>query len=164
MEWRAFEIRPGTPVEGKPRRQKPGESNELSPAVKELAEAISLPMIRPSFLASSRPALEAAEFAKEQGKFEEFHLAVFKAYWEDGRNIGLRSVLRDIAIECGLDADEMEKSLVEGRYAEEVDRQNEEARQMGINGIPAYIIGRYFVEGAQPYEVFQRAISLTQKQ
>ncbi len=117
-------------------------------------------MKRPAFIACSRPALEAAEYAKEQAKFDQFHLAVFKAYWEEGRNIGLRSVLRSVAEGCGLDGDELERCLNEGRYADRIDRQNEEARAWGINGIPAYVIGDQLVEGAQPYEIFQRAVEL----
>ena len=85
------------PLEGMPRLQKPGEGNELSPGVKNLSEEIGLKMKRPSFIACSRPALEAAEYAKEKGKFDQFHLAVFKAYWEEGKNIGERSILREIA-------------------------------------------------------------------
>ena len=116
-------------------------------------------MIKPPFIPCSRPALEAAEYAKEHDSFDKFHLAVFKALWEDGKNIGFRSVLRDIAEGCGLDGDELELCLDEGWYVERIDRQNQEARELGINGVPAYIIGRYLVEGAQPYEVFQRAVT-----
>lgn len=117
-------------------------------------------MKRPDFIACSRPALEAAEYAKEKGKFDAFHLAVFKAYWEDARNIGQRDVLREVAEKCGLDGAELERVLEEGRYTATIEKQNEEARQLGVTGIPAYIVGSYFIEGAQPYSVFQKAVSL----
>ena len=120
-------------------------------------------MKSPDFIACSRPALEAAEYAKEQAKFDQFHLAIFKAYWEESRNIGLRSVLRDVAEKCGLDGDELEYRLDEGRYAERVDRQNEEAKAFDINGIPAYIVGGYLIEGAQPYDNFQRLMEMIRK-
>ncbi len=148
------------PLEGMPRPLKPGEGNELSPNVKRLSDELGLPMKRPPLIACSRPALEAAEYAKEHASFEQFHLAIFKAYWEDCQNIGLRSVLRDIAERCGLDGDELELCLDEGRYTQRIEQQNEEAREMGINGIPAYIIGRNIIEGAQPYEFFQNAVSM----
>ncbi len=120
-------------------------------------------MKRPAFVACSRPALESAEYAKERARFDQFHLAVFRAYWEEGRNIGLRSVLCSIAEGCGLDGHDLERCLNEGRYSERIDQQNEEARALGISGIPAYVIGDQLVEGAQPYEIFQRAVGLTQK-
>ena len=156
-------MRPDIPPEGIPRRQKPGQTNDLSPSVKSLSEEIGLKMKRPDFIPCSRAALEAAEYAKERLKFDQFHLAVFKAYWEDGKNIGLRSVLHDIAEVCGLDGDELERFLVEGRYTARIDGQNEEARASGITGIPAYIIGDHLIEGAQPYQIFQRAVELTQR-
>jgi len=114
-----------------------------------------LKLKRSPIVPCSRPALEAAEYAKEQGKFEQFHLAVFKAFWQEGRNIGLRGVIREIAQECGLDADEVERCLDEGRHADTVTIQSEEAKKAGINGIPAFIIGGSLIEGVQPWEVFQ---------
>ena len=114
VEWQAFQLRPETPLEGLPRPQRPGEGNELPPFVKRLSERAGLQMRRPPFIACSRPALEAAEYAKTQGCFDQFHLAVFKAYFEDCRNIGQRSVLRDIAERSGLDVDELERCLDEG--------------------------------------------------
>ena len=146
-----------------PRPQKPGEGNDLSPSVKKLADEIGLKMTRSPFIASSRPALEAAEWAREKGKFDQFHLAVFKTYWEEGKNIGLRSVLREIAEGCGLDWEELERSLDEKRYAGRIDGQNTEAGTIGITGIPAYIIGDHLVVGAQPYQNFRRAVELAQK-
>lgn len=148
------------PLEGIPRPQKAGEGDALSPNVRRLSEELGLRMKRPAFTACSRPALEAAEYAKEQAKFDRFHLAVFRAYWEEGKNIGLRSVLRDIAEKCDLDGDDLERRLDEGWYTERIDKQNEEARMLGIGGVPAYVIGSNIVEGAQPYEVFKRAMGL----
>jgi predicted DsbA family dithiol-disulfide isomerase len=152
------------PPEGMLRPVKPGEGNEFSPSVKRLADEIGLKMMRPNFIACSRPALEAAEYAKEKGKFDAFHLAVFKAYWEDARNIGQRDVLREVAEKCGLDGAELERILEEGRYTVTIEKQNEEARQLGVTGIPAYIVGSYFIEGAQPYSAFQKAMRLLGKQ
>jgi predicted DsbA family dithiol-disulfide isomerase len=164
VEWKAFELRPGLPLEGIPRPLKPGQKNELASSVKTLSDEVGLKMKRPEFVACSRPALEAAEYAKDQMKFDEFHLSVFKAYWEDGKNIGQRSVLCEIASECGMDGNKLEEALKEGRYAGRVNEQNEEARVLGITGIPAYIIGGYLVEGAQPYQIFKRAVELVQQE
>jgi predicted DsbA family dithiol-disulfide isomerase len=108
--------------------------------------------------------MEVAEHAKERGRFDQFHLAIFKAYWEEAKNIGLRSVIREAAQKSGLDADEVERCLDEGRYTQTIKTQSEEAKQSGINGIPAYIIGGLLIEGVQPYEVFQRAMEGVQRQ
>ena len=124
----------------------------------ERANELGLKLKRSQIVPCSRPALEVAEYAKEQGKFGQFHLAVFKAYWEEAKNIGLRSVIREIVQECGLDADEVESCLDEGRYTQAIKTQSEEAKQSGINGIPAYVIGSFLIEGVQPYQFFQRAM------
>jgi predicted DsbA family dithiol-disulfide isomerase len=124
----------------------------------ERADELGLKLKRSSILPSSRPALEVSEYAKEQGKFDQFHLAVFKAYWEEANNIGLRSVIREIVQECALDADEVERCLDEGRYTRAIKTQSEEAKRSGINGIPAYNVGGFLFEGVQPYQFFQRAV------
>lgn len=159
VEWRAFELRPGTPPEGIPRKINPGETAELSPNVKRLADEAGLTMRRPWLIANSRPALEAAEFAKAHGRFDAYHLGLFKAYWEEGKDIGNRDVLREVAVASGLDGDELVVSLEKGQYAEAVTTQVEEAHMIGITAIPAFIIGRYYFLGAQPYEVFQQVMA-----
>ncbi|MFC1988723.1 DsbA family protein [Chloroflexota bacterium] len=160
VEWKAFELKPGTPLEGIPRPQKPGEKNELSPNAKLLSEELGLKMQRPNFIPCSRPALEAAEYAKEHGVFDQFHLAVFKAYWEDARNIGHISVLRDLAGKCGMDGNGLELRLLDHYYSSAINRQIEEALELGITLIPSFIIGNHLIEGPQPYELFQRIMSL----
>lgn len=158
LEWKAYELRPGLPPEGIPRTPKGGEVNGFLPHMIERADELGLKLKRSPIVPCSRPALEVAEYAKEKGRFDQFHLAVFKAYWEEARNIGLRSVIREIAEGCGLDADEVERCLDAGRYTQIVKTQSEEAKRSGINGIPAYVVGDFLIEGVQPYQFFQRAM------
>ena len=160
LEWKAYELRPGLPPEGIPRTPKAGEMDGFLPYLSERADELGLKLRRSPIVPCSRPALEVAEYAKEQGKFDQFHLAVFKAYWEEAKNIGLRSVIREIVQECGLDADEVERCLDEGRYTQAIKTQSEEAKRSGINGIPAYVVGGFLIEGVQPYQFFQRAVEV----
>jgi len=158
LEWKAYELRPGLPLEGIPRTPKAGEINGFSPYLSDRADELGLKLKRSTIVPCSRPALEVAEYAKEQGKFDQFHLAVFKAYWEEAKNIGLRSTIHQMAQISGLDITEVERCLDDGRYTQAVITQSEEAKESGISGIPAYIIGGFLIEGAQPYEVFQRVM------
>jgi predicted DsbA family dithiol-disulfide isomerase len=155
IEWRAYELRPGTPPGGIPRIPKPGGVNGFPPNLVEYAEEVGLKLVRSPVIPYSLAALEVAEYAKGQRKFDQFHLAVFKAYWEEAKNIGLRDILLQIAQESGLDTGEVASCLDQGRYATLIKKQSEEAKQSGINGIPAFVIGSYLIEGAQPYSVFQ---------
>lgn len=84
--------------------------------------------------------------------------ALFKANFEEGRNVGDPQVLLDIAETSGLErpviaallAGDADKDLVRG----EIDA----ARQMGVNGVPFFIVDQqYAVSGAQPTEVLVNA-------
>ncbi len=155
-------MRPGLPPEGIPRTPKEGEVNGFTPVLRQYAEEQGLKLKRSPILPCSRPALEVAEYAKEQGRFEQFHLAIFKAYWEEAKNIGLRSVIREAAEKSGLDIAGVERCLDNGLYTQTVIEQSEEAKESGINTIPAYVIGGLLLEGVQPYEFFQKAMEFVQ--
>jgi predicted DsbA family dithiol-disulfide isomerase len=122
-----------------------------------LAKEAGLVMKRGTRLINTRLALSAAEFAREHGRFDAMHLALFKAYWEQTGDIGTIAGLKVIATEVGLDADTMAAELAAGRYEEVLDANRREATQVGINGIPAHIFGlRYLVMGAHPYEILKQ--------
>lgn len=125
-----------------------------------MASEVGLPMADRDWVSNSRPALEAAEYAREAGTFDSFHRAVFSAYHAEGRDIGKREVLREIATQVGLDADEMIAALDDGRYAARVREDIELSREIGLSGVPAFIIGNRAIVGAQPYEVFEYVMGL----
>ncbi len=165
VEWKAFELRPGTPPEGTPRPFKPGESNELSGHMKEAAEAAGLVnMRRQPFVPNCRPSLEAAEYSKDKGKFNEYHKTTFKAFWDEGKNIGDPEVLKEILEECDLDWEEFSSTDNDGQYTQRVEAQLAESRMYGIRGVPAFILDRYLISGAQPYEIFQQAMERIHKE
>ena len=112
------------------------------------------------WVSNSRPALEAAEFARDQGLFDPFHRAVFSAYHAEGRDIGKHDVLSEIATSVGLDAGGMVAALSEGRYTARVEEDLEMSRQMGLTGVPVFIIGNRAIVGAQPYNVFEYVMEL----
>jgi predicted DsbA family dithiol-disulfide isomerase len=85
---------------------------------------------------------------------------LFKAYFVEGRDIGDRAVLIDIARECGLDADLVEKLLADGADADLVRQEIEQAQAMGVSGVPFFIFaGRLGVPGAQEPSVLRRAMT-----
>ena len=69
-------------------------------------------------------------------------------------------VLRSAAEEVGLNADEMQQLVESSRYTDFVEEQVRWAQQIGVTGVPTYVINdRYAVVGAQPYEVFKNALT-----
>jgi predicted DsbA family dithiol-disulfide isomerase len=85
--------------------------------------------------------------------------ALFKANFEEGRNVGDHAVLLDIAEECGL-----ERKVIESLLASDADKDTvlgeiEAAQKMGVNGVPFFILdGQYAVSGAQTPEVLVNAL------
>ena len=116
----------------------------------------------PPVIAYSLKAMEATEHAKEQGAFDAFHREVYRAYWEEQRNIGQGDVLRDIALTAGLDWEPLHEALTGGTYRHRVVAQFEQAVSLGIQGIPAFVIGETRFIGAQPLSNFQLAAQRAQ--
>ena len=113
---------------------------------------------------NSVPAHEAAVWADQHGKGEDFRRAVYRAYFADLLNIGSTDVLAGIAETVGLNPAGLRDALTDGRYRDEVTRQFEYARENGITGVPAYVAGRYVMVGAQPYDTFRQLIEAAQTQ
>jgi predicted DsbA family dithiol-disulfide isomerase len=85
---------------------------------------------------------------------------LFKAYFVEGRDIGDRAVLIDIARESGLDAGLVEKLLSEDADKDAVRREIAEAQAIGVTGVPFFIFaGRLAVPGAQDEGVLRRAMA-----
>ena len=126
--------------------------------LRQMAQQAGLPMNPPSMISSSRRALEAAEYARVQGKHHAFHTAIFRSYFQAGKDIGDWATLLDVAQEVGLIAERMRKAVERGVYRAAVDAQIREARQLGITSVPTFVLDNLAIVGAQPYEVFQQTM------
>jgi len=110
-------------------------------------------------LSNARMSLEAGEFAKQCGKFEAYHEAIFSIYFTQARDIGSWDGVRKAAEVAGLDTAELKKALDEGRYRKILAAVTDAAHRTGINSAPTFIINdRYMITGAQPLEVFRDAL------
>jgi predicted DsbA family dithiol-disulfide isomerase len=103
--------------------------------------------------------LEATEYAQQQGKFMEFHHAAYKAYWEEGQDLGDLAVIEGLAQQVSLNSTELLAGLEGNRYTSAVMQQYQQALQYGIRGIPTFVVGNLLFTGAHPYEIFTSAIS-----
>src|SRR5208337_2776391 len=89
LEWCGFQIHPEWPAEGMAAEsfyQRVGDDFRRAAweRICSLADTIALPIRPPAVLTNSRLALEAAEFAREAGKGEEFEERVYRAYFQEG--------------------------------------------------------------------------------
>ena len=142
------------------RQPRPNESaDELSDPLRGYAREANLIMRPPKVTPNTMYSLEATEYAQQHGKFLEFHHAAYKAYWEDGLDLGDLGVLEGLAKATDLDAAEMVERLENGFYTDKVMEQYQQALQYGIQGIPTFVVGNLLFTGAHPYDIFKSAMS-----
>ena len=107
--------------------------------------------------ANARKAAEAAEAAREQGKYWEYSSVLFR----NQSALGVDK-LRQYAAELGLDRARFDASLDSGKFAEKVQRDIVDGRKLGINGTPTlYINGKRVSDNS--YESVKSAIELALK-
>ena len=115
-------------------------------------------MRRPPLTSYTMYALEATEYAKEHGQFFPFHNGLYRAFWENGKDLGDLAVIEEVASQCGLDTAELHHRLESRHYEEAVMGDFQEATNLGVHGIPAFLIGKYLFTGARPYRDFQAVV------
>lgn len=166
-EWASFEIHPETPAEGVSMESRfPSATREaMMERLNEMGAPYGITFAKQERLSNSRLALEASEFAREQGKFHLFHDAVFHAYFTEGKDIGDREVLMSIGESLGLSRESLKEALTDHRYEEALNKAQDEGAQFGVSGTPTCIInGRYKVVGAQPIEAFRQMLRKIEKE
>ena len=95
-------------------------------------------------------------WAQAAGRQSEVVEALFVAYWRDGKDVGDHAILVEIAKIIGLD---VAADLVSEKDKNEVMQEYARAQQMGISGVPTFIINqKYGISGAQGAELLAQAI------
>jgi predicted DsbA family dithiol-disulfide isomerase len=161
VEWKPYELHPEIPTEGiEPERLfgSRRRGDDYMGMLREEGESEGLVIRAPRRIANSAVALEATEFARDQGveAFDCLHHRLFEAYFTDGQNIGEREVLVSLSAQCGLDTAALGEALDKGRYRQRVRDSIEFARRAGITGTPTFIFDdRFALVGAQSYDVFK---------
>ncbi len=88
------------------------------------------------------------------------HDRLMDAYWAEAQNIGDADVLRTLAGDAGLPADEVDDVLGSDRYRDRVVDSTRQAVSVGANAVPAFVLDqRLLVLGAQPEDVFEQAFA-----
>jgi predicted DsbA family dithiol-disulfide isomerase len=160
VEWLPFDLHPEYPPEGIPREQLVARYGPEGMArTRAFFEQHGLEYNpNPNVVPNTMRALRLTEHARAQDLHEPFHDRLMDAYWAEAQDIGDPEVLRVLAAEVGVEgADEV---LASDTYADDVRRSTREAHAVGINGIPAFLLGRkLLVLGAHPRETFEQAFA-----
>lgn len=100
-----------------------------------------------------------AKWANTLGKEEDVTAVFMKAYFTDGLNIADHQTLIDLVSSIGLNGQVAKEILESDQYKQVVDSQIAEARQVGVRGVPFFVLNRkYGVSGAQPVEYFAQVL------
>lgn len=161
MIWRAFELRP-EPV---PTLDPGGEylRRVWGSSVLPLAERLGMTMKLPPVQPRSRLAHQAAQWARGQGRFDEYHAAIFRALFERGEDIGEIRVLISLASDLGLDSESLRQTLESRALEASVIEDERDAEASGIRGVPAFIADRRAaMSGVQSVESLRRLIEHVQ--
>jgi predicted DsbA family dithiol-disulfide isomerase len=98
--------------------------------------------------------------AKERGVQAAVTERFFRAYFTEQRSLFDVDSLANVAVDAGPDREEVLNVLQEGTYADAVRADVEQARALGANGVPFFVLNdRYGVSGAQSRETFTAALT-----
>lgn len=125
--------------------------------MKGLMDAEGLPYGKRERTFNSRLAQELGKFGDERG-VPQIHDALYRAYFVEGSNIAKLPVLIKAATSVGIPADEARDVLTERRLRAAVDEDWARSRQLGVTGVPTFVIGRKGLVGAQPYEDLEELV------
>lgn len=162
VEWRPFYLRPDTPPEGMdlPDYIKNARANGSEERLHQMAAGYGMKFVSTERILNTRLAHEATEHALRLGQGNAFHRVVFRKIYGEGQDISTWAVLHAAAEEVGLDGQAMQQTVESGLYTQDVAAQVQQAYQIGVSGVPTYVINnRHALVGAQPYEGFKTALA-----
>jgi predicted DsbA family dithiol-disulfide isomerase len=163
LEWRGYQIHPEWPPEGIPAEQvhAPSDMDARRAAwqrITAMAEAEGLEITAPTVFTSSRAALAACEFAREQGGADELEGRIYRAYFVEGANIGDANRVARLGAECGFDENQVAQAIRAPQYELRLKNNALVARQRSVSGVPTFFIGEYPLVGAQSSQVMRQIL------
>ncbi|MEY8371522.1 DsbA family oxidoreductase [Aerococcaceae bacterium 50-4] len=111
-------------------------------------------------MADTMPAHRVFQYAKTQGKDDEYFKAFYTAYFEEGALISDEDTIVRLSESVGLDGDKVREVLAsEDEFQAEATADIFRAGEVGVQGVPFFVFNnKYAVQGAQPVEVFQQVL------
>ncbi|MEM7722013.1 MAG: DsbA family oxidoreductase [Pseudomonadota bacterium] len=168
VEWHPFQLNPDMPPEGMDRRAylehkfggKEGAMRAYAPVL-EHAEAAGLTLHLENIARTPNTinAHRLIHWAGIEGRQTPTKVALFKAYFVEGRDIGDSVVLADIAEAVGLDRAMIETLLQGDADLDDIRARDAHARERGVTGVPTFILAQqHALSGAQPTELWLNVI------
>ncbi|MGO2133521.1 MAG: DsbA family oxidoreductase [Halomonas sp.] len=163
IHWHPFELNPDMPTEGQKLREhlsekygssaKESEENRLRITQAGAEAGFEFRFNDDTHMHNTFNAHQLLHWADQQERMHDLKQALFTAHFTNNRNLSDNAVLADIAAEIGLDHAEALAVLKDQRFAKDVRKKEQVAREQGIQGVPAVIFNRrHLITGAQGVE------------
>lgn len=173
VHWLPFELNPALPESGVEREAylaekfgDPSRVQAMQARLRELGEMLGIHFRfdLSRHMPNTRASHALLAVADEHGDQDAVCEALFKAYFEQGRDIGDHAVLVEIGVGAGLDAADLARVLEARRHYTEIEALERRAHEWGITGVPTFIFDRrYAVSGAQESDVFLQVFERLQR-
>lgn len=161
--FRHFPLHPDTPAEGMSLEELfAGRAIDVGAAQARLSAAMlaeGLPYGTRTMTYNSRLAQELAAWSETQANGQAIHDALFRAYFVDNINLGKVENLTKIAASVGLSSSNAETALQERQFRSNVDTDWSRSRELGITGVPTFVMAGRGLAGAQPLEQLQKFVA-----
>src|SRR5690554_1756119 len=169
VEWKSFQLDPSLPEvqdsnytdylmvsKGLGRPQVEGMLNNVT----QIAKGVGLEYdFDRAVMVNSFKAHRVLQLAKMRGLGDAAEERLFRAFFTEGRNIADDDTLLELGKEAGLNETEIRSSLSDERYSDMVKQDIQEARAIGVTGVPFFVFNRkYAVSGAQPPQAFLQTL------
>lgn len=158
VEWIPFELDPNAPLEGMDLFQIYPEEYVIRSLdmLSRMGKEYGLIYNNKNGKFNTHRAHLGGFYAKENGLYDEYLKAMFKAYFTDGINLGDKDVLSKLAENIGLNSEEMNASIDSGKYNESYRIAKEETEKYKIQSVPSFIIDdRAKITGIREYSKFK---------
>lgn len=168
VAWHPFQLNPEMPAGGMDRRDyleaKFGGQMEAVKVYQQVLDAAAAAGVEIDVAAISRTpntldAQRLIHWAGLEGRQNAAVAALFRAYFREGRDIGVPEVLADIGAGIGMDRDMVARLLATESDRAEIAARDSHARARGIRGVPCFIVANaHVLQGAQPTELWLQVI------
>jgi predicted DsbA family dithiol-disulfide isomerase len=168
IQWHPFQLNPDMPKSGADQaeflEQKFKSKAKTVEILAQVEAAARQAGIKIDFAAISRvpntmDAHRLIHWADIQGRQAAMVSAIFRAYWQEGRDIGDPQILAQLAGSVGLDQIAIERLLNTDADYDDLQARDMDARQKGVRAVPTFLIAQHYVlSGAQPTAMWQQII------
>ena len=168
IRWRVFQLNPDMPREGMDRQAYleakfggPDGAARTYGQIEQVARdtGLDIDFSRMTRTPNTLDAHRLLRWARVEGRQTLVANQLFHRYFRKGEDIGDHAVLVDVAKTVGMDPDVIARLLEGDADLAEVRDEDEQARRMGVTGVPTFVAARQGVVGAQPYEALEEFLT-----